>query len=791
MGKKFLIKLVYHIIKYKYLYFILLSVLAIYWFSVPSRLFSCDYSTVVLDRNGQLLGARVTTDGQWRFPENDTTVSNHFKQCLVAYEDKHFYKHPGINPVSLFNALKRNIKAGRVISGGSTISMQVIRMHRNNKERNLWQKTLEIIMATRLELNHTKKEILSLYYNHAPFGGNVVGIQAAAWRFFGRPASNLSWAESALLAVLPNSPSSIHLTKNREKLLNKRNKLLSKLYHIQTIDKTTYELSLLEPLPEKPYAIPDFTPHLTSEINKNRSADITTTTLNLSLQQNVSRMVTDYMAQLKANEISNAAVIVIDVKTSEILAYVANVPRDKYTVDGQDVDLINAPRSTGSILKPILYAAMQCEGAILPGTLVPDIPTTIAGFKPENYDMGYDGAVPAKLALSRSLNIPCVRLLQKYGIPKFQNLLTNLGLTTLKFSSDHYGLTLIVGGAEGKLIDIAGVYSKMSYTLNYFNNKNTYPDSIPNIHFYREKNNWRYQYSTPYKYLDAGSIWLTFQALIEVNRPDEESGWVNLGSSRKIAWKTGTSYGFRDAWAIGTTPQYVVGVWIGNADGEGRPGLTGVGAAAPLLFQVFSSLPPTSWYKTPYDELEKTAVCHLSGYRTGEYCKNTDTIYIDRKGMESELCPFHKLIHLSSDNKYRVSQNCYPIDKIKNEPWFILPPSMEWFYRKKNIFYKPLPPIKPGCSSEDRVSYMEFIYPTDVVKIFIPRTLDGNPGVAIFELAHRNPKASVYWHLDKDFLGTTKDIHQMSLSPTEGIHYITVVDDEGNTLTKKFEVVGK
>jgi penicillin-binding protein 1C len=366
-----------------------------------------------------------------------------------------------------------------------------------------------------------------------------------------------------------------------------------------------------------------------------------------------------------------------------------------------------------------------------------------------------------------------------------------MGMTTLIYPPDHYGLTLIIGGAEGKLWDIAGMYSKMAYTLNFFNQKNIYPDSIPEIHYLKKQKAHQFQSSESYNNLDAGSIYLTFQALLEVNRPDEESGWVNLGSSRTVAWKTGTSYGFRDAWAIGTTPEYVVGIWVGNADGEGRPGLTGIGAAAPLMFQVFSLLPSTSWFKTPFDALEKIPICRLSGYKAGNYCTNIDTTFIALKGVESEICPYHTLLHLSADKKYRVTQQCYSIDKMKVESWFILPPVMEWFYRKKNLFYKTIPPVMPGCLSDDPVPFMEFIYPSDFVKIFIPRGFEGEKGSIIFEIAHRNPNASVFWHVDNRFIATTQNKHQISISPGVGVHYITVVDNEGRSLTKKFEIVDK
>lgn len=774
--------------KHRVLCFILLLLFIGYWFSLPARLFPDNYSTVLLDRNGALLGARTASDGQWRFPQ-DTAVSSKFNSCLVEFEDRYFYKHPGFNPGSIFRALRQNISAGKVVSGGSTLSMQVIRLYRNNKRRNIFEKVVEIILATRLELRYSKKEILNIYASQAPFGGNVVGVQAASWRYFARPAKDLSWAEASLLAILPNSPSSIHPGKNRQQLLSKRNKLLGKLKTHGIIDAQTYELSLLEPIPEKPYKLPDIAPHLTSVVKRDYPNRQLTSTLVKGYQDNLNRQVNDYMNQLLVNEIHNACAIVIDVKTGEILAYTGNVPNDRMKVDGQDVDLITSARSTGSILKPVLYAAMQNEGALLPGTLIPDIPTFIAGFKPENYDLSFDGAVPAKRALSRSLNIPCVRMLQSFGIPKFQHLLTNFGMNTLVYNPDHYGLTLIVGGAEGRLFDIAGMYYKMAHILRKFNQNNLYPDSVPEISFLLKNGPKKWFKTEKVNKLDAGAIWLTFDALLEVNRPDEESGWVHMGSSRRIAWKTGTSYGFRDAWAIGTTPEYVVGVWAGNASGEGRPGLTGVGAAAPLMFQIFSSLPATSWFKVPYDDLDRIPVCRESGYKASTNCPVVDTIYAVRNAARSDVCPYHKLLHLSSDRKYRVNAQCYGTAKMVNEPWFILPPAMEWFYRKKNLFYKPIPPVLNGCYDDDKLAFMELIYPTDQARIFIPRELDGKAGKTIFEIAHRNPRATIYWHIDDEYLGTTQMQHQMAITPKPGKHILSVVDDEGRTLVRKFEVL--
>lgn len=769
----FISKLENNIIRHKLLYSCVLLLITFYYFSLPKNLFPKSYSTVILDRNDELIGARIANDGQWRFP-GDSIVPEKFMKCLIAFEDKHFYHHFGFNPISLVRATFQNIKAKKVVSGGSTITMQVIRLHRQGKSRNVLEKAIELVLATRLEFRYSKEKILNLYATHAPFGGNVVGISAASWRYFGRSSQNLSWAESALLAVLPNSPAMIHPGKNRQDLLNKRNKLLLKLHNNKIIDQETYKLSLLEPIPEKPLDLPDLASHLTENLKKSNPGKVIKSTIKKSMQENVNRMVVDYYNQIKYNQIHNISSVIIEVNTGNVLAYVGNVPLEDKTIEGQDVDCIQAPRSTGSILKPLLYMAMQKEGLLLPGTLVPDIPTRIMGFKPENYDLGYDGAVPAKRALARSLNIPAVRMLQMFGIPKFQNLLQKLGMTTLIYPPDHYGLTLIVGGGEGKLWEISQMYAKLAKQLNQFQSGLKKDSS-----------------SFPLGEGWEGSTYLTFEALLEVNRPDEESGWTNLSSARKIAWKTGTSFGFRDAWAIGTTPEYVVGVWVGNADGEGRPGLTGVGAAAPLLFRIFNSLPPTTWFTKPYDDLDKMAVCRLSGYKAGPYCDEIDTIYAARAGVKTQICPYHILVHVSPDKKYLVNSKCMTVDKMLHLHWFVLPPAIEWYYRKKNVFYRQLPAVKKGCSEEESLPVMELIYPTDVLKIFIPRGIDGTPGNTIFEMAHRNPDAVLYWHVDDEFMGTTKSIHQISFNPSPGKHRLTVVDNQGQSLSRVFEVVDK
>ena len=761
-----------------------------YFFCLPSPLFKSKTSTVLEDSNGNLLSAKIADDGQWRFPLNNK-IPQKFKECIVQFEDRGFYTHWGVSPNAIARAIKQNLTEKRTISGGSTITMQVIRMARKGQKRTFFEKLIEIILATRLEFSYSKKEILSLYASNAPFGSNVVGIDAASWRYFGREPAKLSWAEAATLAILPNSPSLIYPGKNQERLLKKRNRLLDRLFVAKIIDKETCELSKQEPLPGKPHAIPQIAPHLLQRAAQEQFAgQRIRSTLDGHLQERVNTIIENHHKILKGNEIHNACAIVLDVNTGNVLAYVGNTNNDGKPEYEGDVDVINAPRSTGSILKPFLFASMLNDGELLSSTLIPDIPTQIAGYAPQNYNQTFDGAVPAKRALARSLNIPAVRMLQNYGIEKFNYNLKKLGMTTLTFAPDHYGLSVILGGAEGKLWDITGMYASMARTLNHYtvyNGKYNKNDFHPPFYINQIEQSPELQNATT---LDAASIYFTFEAMVEVSRPDEDAGWKQYTSAAKVAWKTGTSFGFRDGWAIGVTPKYVVGVWVGNADGEGRPGLVGIQTAAPILFDIFSVLPQSKWFTPPYDEMEKVAICRQSGCRATDICEPIDTVWIQKNGLRTEPCKYHRLIHLDASGTYRVNSNCEDVSKMKHVSWFVLPPAMEWYYKSKNTTYKELPPLRSDCETTG-LSGMEIIYPKQFSKIYVPVEIDGKMGETIFQVAHRKANTIIYWHLDGLYIGSTQGNHQMGLAPDEGIHTLTLVDEEGESIIQQFEIVSK
>lgn len=761
---------------------VLFALLVAYIFCLPKTLFKDPTATVITSNTNVLLGAQIAKDGQWRFPESDS-IPEKFKTCIIAFEDDYFYKHPGFNPISIIKALKENLNSGDIKRGGSTITQQVIRLSRKGQSRTYLEKLKEIILATRLEFRYSKEKILTLYASHAPFGGNVVGIDAASWRYYNRNANDLSWAESATLAVLPNAPSLIYPGKNQKQLLAKRNRLLKKLLDNKSIDSLTYNLSLAEGLPQKPYALPQTAPHLLQTISKTNKGKRVKTTINKQLQEQVNAIVSNHYNVLKQNEIYNISVLVLDVKTRKVLSYVGNSPTDK--AHQKNVDIINKPRSTGSILKPFLYAAMLDAGDILPNTLVADIPSQFGNYSPENFNKEFDGAVPAKRALSRSLNVPAVRMLQEFGLDRFHHYLKDLKLKDITYNANHYGLSLILGGAESNLWDLCKSYAAFSSTINHFNDTSSeyFSNEFCEPTFYDSQTIDFGKKSTEKTLFDAASIYLTYQSLKEVNRPEGDDNWEFFDNSKQIAWKTGTSYGFRDAWAIGTTKDYVVGVWVGNADGEGRPGLVGVQSAAPILFDVFDALPNSQWFKKPFDEMQEIKICSLSGYRASVNCFDTQLQHVQLSGLKTKPCPYHKLIHLDKTNTYQVNTSCEDLNDINTQSWFTLPPLMEYYYKKKNPFYKSLPNFRFDCLGENEVT-MQFIYPKNESIIYLPKDFNETINELVLKVAHSKKNSTLFWYIDKTYIGQTTDIHDIAIKPEIGEHLLVVIDEYGNEIKR-------
>ncbi|MDR0452660.1 MAG: penicillin-binding protein 1C [Treponema sp.] len=794
------------------------TLLLIFALSLPGPLFSPPYSPALYSREGELLGARVAADGQWRFPPGPQ-VNGKFAAALLEYEDRRFKYHPGVDPIAVCRALLQNLRAGGIVSGGSTLTMQTIRLSRQSSRRKaglparrtLLEKAVEAALALRLEIALSKDEILALYAAHAPFGGNVVGLEAASWRWFGRSAEDLSWAEAATLAVLPNSPSLVHPGRNRALLREKRDALLDRLRRRGRIDEETLLLARAEALPAEPLPLPQLAPHLLSRILGEQAGGPDApsridTTLDRAMQEQADRVMNRWARRFAENGVMNGACLVMDTRSGEVRAYIGNVR----SPEAADVDIIVSPRSSGSILKPFLFAAMLDSGDILPASLVSDIPTRVGSYSPENITRNYLGAVPAASALARSLNIPAVRALRRYGVGRFARLLRALGASTLFRPDDEYGLPLILGGAEVTLWDLAGLYAGLARTslLPFARETQFFPPA-----FYPQppqpppapagtpetgRAPGRQAVSRaepppgqprPYS---PGAAWLTLEALAFGTRPGEDAAWQEYAGARRIAWKTGTSFGYRDTWAVGVTPRWTIAVWIGNASGEGRPELRSAVTASPVLFELFSAFGAGEWFPRPDTELGTVEICAASGFPAGPDCEKTAEAAAPRRSPALPPCPYCRTITLNEAGDRQALAEAGSSRPLVQKKWFVLPPAEEWYYRRWNLDYRPLPPPETAESPGKPASPpLALFNPEEGSQIYVPIELDGSPGRVLFAAAHRENAARVHWHLDETYLGYTEFFHEMESRPSPGPHTLTLVDMAGNTLTRRFEVLAR
>ncbi|MDR0291024.1 MAG: penicillin-binding protein 1C, partial [Treponema sp.] len=632
----------------------------VYAFSLREPLFKHSWSPVLYDREGRLLGAQVADDGQWRFPGRGK-LNEKFTLSLIEAEDRRFRHHGGIDFMAIGRAAVQNIRGGRVISGASTLTMQCIRLSRASRggprRRTFPQKFLEAVLALRLEAGKSKDDILELYAANAPFGANVVGLEAAAWRWFGRNSEELSWAEAATLAVLPNSPALIHPGRGRDALKDKRDNLLEKLFGRGYFDEETLMLSLAEALPGEPLPLPRLAPHLLDRMTRESGGSIAANDIVSTIDRDIQDRAIDILnrasMRFAENGVMNGACLVLTTKTGETLAYVGNT----YAPHARDVDMVVARRSSGSLLKPFLYAAMLDTGSILPSSLVSDIPTRVGSYSPENITRNYLGVVPADEALARSLNIPAVRSLRVYGVARFARFLRSLGLTTLFRQDDDYGLPLILGGAEVTLWEMTGLYAGLGRSVKATQNDGGPAFFHPHVLPKKDLKKTAAPVSAPL--ISSGAAWNTLNTLAYGIRPGEEAQWQEYASAMRIAWKTGTSFGFRDAWSIGVTPEWTVGVWIGNASGEGRAELRAAVTASPVMFELFSSLyagnSRHTWFNQPTADLRHAEVCAASGFLLGANCAASKTVDLPLNAPAARACPFCRTIVLNEAMDRRIA----------------------------------------------------------------------------------------------------------------------------------------
>ncbi len=724
--------------------------------------------------DGEIIDAQVSSDEQWRIlceghlPEKLATT-------LKLFEDQYFDLHVGVNPVSIIKAVRDNARAGRTVRGGSTITMQLARIIEGNQARTYRQKIREILVAFALELTMTKTEILHAYAQHAPYGGNTIGYCAASLRYYDKSPDELSWTEAATLSVLPNAPGKIYPGRSQEILVRKRNFLLDKLLANDLIDSVTHRLSILEDLPQQSNLFATLSPHLLQRMKQDQPEVFNhQTTLDATLQTNAVRLLSQYQEDyMESTDVNNMAAIILR-QDGSIAAYVANVNCGSDC--GSDVDLLRSQRSPGSTLKPLLYGMAIDQGMITPQSLLEDIPIFYNGYSPANFDQTHRGVVVAEEALTTSLNIPAVNLLHAYGTHPFLSDLQRMGFTTMRNSADHYGLSLILGGSEVMPLELATAYCNLSRTargqmpIGAYHNAN-YKITDQNLSF-------------P---MSTGSAYLTLQMLKGVNRPTSEDGWQYFESSEEIAWKTGTSFGLRDAWSVGCSKDYTVLVWVGNADGEGKAGLTGIGKAAPLLFDLFKLLPSGTPDQVPSANLRRRNICQASGYSPSVACQQISSILLPKATDNIPICTYHQMMTLDVSEEYQVYQEC--VSEVRHKSVFSLDPIVDSYYKKSSGTSHAPPPYLPGCAqATDRVS---ILYPKPNAEILLPTDLDNRKEALISKALTSTTVDSLYWFVDEELMAVTRDRHELSLDLPPGKHRLTVVSNDGAEESREFVVLAE
>jgi penicillin-binding protein 1C len=729
------------------------------------------YGKIVLDRNGKILRAFLNEDEQWCFLPQNKPVPAKLEKAVLTFEDRYFYQHPGFNPVSIYKALVRNIKAGKIVAGGSTITMQVCRLAHPGK-RTLSKKLLELLHAFKLEILYSKKHILALYLNNAPYGGNIVGIRAAAYKYYGREPEQLSWAEAALLAVLPNAPAQLSPGRNQQLLIEKRNRLLHILADKGYFDQNTCLLSCLEPAPDSRRLLPCQAPHLTRLAANRQDEPEISTTIDRELQNLVENTIDFRSSYLQENGIKNLAALVADNASGEILVWIGSQDFYDEKSNGQ-VDGVLAARSPGSTLKPFLYALAMDEGLIVPETKIHDVPTYFRGFQPENANKCYEGWVNTSEALTRSLNIPAVRLLNLYGYERFYYHLKDAGISTLFRPASGYGLTLIIGGCEVKMLDLAALFSGLA---NYGKFK-------PLRYLKNEPETKSVQLLSP------GSSWQILNITSELVRPGSENYWHQYDNQAKLAWKTGTSYGHRDAWAVGVNPQYTIAVWTGNFTNESNPSLTGAASAGPLLFAIFNALPKNSqntWFRMPENEMQEREICSVTGLAPSKWCSR-DTILVSRQAKSLRLCPNHQPFQIAMDGKNTVCSKCWQSHEHETRVYLLYPPQVKKYLDLNGYPIIAIPPHLPNCPTRTH-DQLQIDYPQPGALIFLPRDIDLRQQKMTPQISGYPTETRLFWYLDDEYLGTSIGKENIPLLPTDGTHTLSIITPSGNTATTTFTI---
>ena len=704
-----------------------------------------NYSKVVLDRKGQILSVFLNNEEEFHI-KYDGEVPETLKTAVINYEDKKFYSHSGVDYPRILKSFFNNM-IGRKKMGASTISMQVVKLL-EPKKRTYFNKLVEVVKAYKLESKFSKEEILKIYLNNVPYGSNIVGYSGAIKMYFNKEVKDLSYAEATLLAVLPNSPGILNLKKNNDKLEAKRNRLLKTLLDRKLIDERQYKFSLLEKFPNKIYYYEKKAPQFSIFLKNRYPEKIIKSTLDYNLQKKLEKIVHDYSNAMKDVGINNAAVLVVNNKTKEVLAYVAS--QDFYDKrNNGEIDGLQAKRSPASLLKPFLFALSIDDGLIVPDSIYPDVPIYFGNFYPKNSSNTFTGMVKIEEALIKSLNIPFVKLLSDYGVDRFYYFLENND-NYPEDRFDKYGLSLILGTREMRPVDIGKLYMGLANYGKVSNLKYTLTEDKPK----------------EYQQFSRGASYLTLETLSRVVRPGNEKLY---SEQRPISWKTGTSYGMKDAWSVGVSPDYTVLVWLGNFNQKSIFSLSGVETAGNLLFKVFNIVDINSkTFEKPTDDLKEIEIDEKTGYRKF-YDVESKKVFYPKDAKLLRISPYYKKIFVD-ENDMEIDSRSPNFDKRKEKI------VIEYPIEVSNYFFLN------GVRENKNV---KIAYPVQNLNIFVPKDFDGYKKVAM-KLYNPNNEY-VYWYLDEDYVGYSNEKEKF-FELDIGKHKLTIVTENGAREEVKFNI---
>lgn len=717
-----------------------------------------NYSTLVVAADGTILHAFLNNNDKWRLYTEPEEITPLLRQTILQKEDRYFYFHPGFNPIALGRAFVKNTVTGRRSSGASTITMQVVRLLEPRK-RTYVSKGIELFRAMQMEVHYSKDEILQLYLNLIPYGSNIEGMKSASLLYFGKLPQLLSLAEITTLTIIPNRPSSLRLGRKNAFIVQERNKWLKRFEQAELFDKQIIADAINEPLNAYRREAPKSVPHLAFRLkNEQKNAPIIRTAILPTRQAQVEQMTRNYVNRLQSMNIHNAAVMVINNETMQVETYVGSADFNN-PYDGGQVDGIKAVRSPGSTLKPLLYAIAFDKGMITPKSAVNDVPTNFGGFEPENFDRRFNGKVSIEFALANSLNIPAVKVLQEMTPGVLINYLKKADFQTVKKQSKDLGLSMILGGCGVTLEELTRLFTAFAND-----------GKVHGLNYAQEARK-----SKGEMLISPESAYLITTILTQVTRPDLPNNFDNTYHLPRIAWKTGTSYGKKDAWSIGYNRRYTVGVWVGNFSGMGVPELNGANIATPLLFDVFNAIDynsPTGWFK-PAADLTRRKVCAESGDLPAEFCTHQMLDYAIMGISPTRRCQHLKWVLTDQTANISYCTQCLPDSGHVRKLYPNLAPELITYNELNHIPYQRIPPHNPNCTRVFDVGAPVIISPNDGSEYF----LEGQQLQLACQAA--NDVREVYWYVNDKLVQKTNPQAALFIKPPVGKVKISCSDDKG------------